>query len=80
MRQLARDIAGWEIGGLGTDVRGFYEPLGWENWRGPLGGLKDGRLVPTPDMRDIFVLRLAATQDIDVEAPLTVEYDGRIWG
>jgi len=80
MRRMADEIAGWQIGGLGTDVRGFYEPLGWENWRGPLAGLKDGELIPTPDMRDIFVLRLDASRDIDIDGPMTVEYDGRIWG
>lgn len=80
MRRMARDIAGWEMGGLGTEVRGFYEPLGWENWRGALAGLRDGAVIPTPEMRDIFVLRLGATRDIDIDAPLTVEYDGRIWG
>lgn len=80
MRRMASEIAGWDMGGLGTDVRGFYEPLGWENWRGPLAGLQEGNLIPTPDMRDIFVMRLATTRHIDIEAPLTVEYDGRIWG
>ncbi|HEY2887908.1 MAG TPA: GNAT family N-acetyltransferase [Candidatus Limnocylindrales bacterium] len=79
MRRIAIDIADYELGGLATDVRGFYEPRGWENWRGPLAGLKDDLVVPTPDMRDIFVLRLDATRDLDLDAALTVEFDGRIW-
>jgi hypothetical protein len=79
MRRLEAEIADYEIGCLETEVRGFYEPLGWELWRGPLAGLRDGELIPTPDQTGIMVLRLEATRDVDLDAPLAIEADGRTW-
>jgi hypothetical protein len=81
MRRLAAtaDAGGFEIGGLESELRGFYEPLGWQRWRGQLAGLTDAGLVPTPDQDGIFVLRLAHTPTIDIDAPLTIQADGRLW-
>jgi aminoglycoside 2'-N-acetyltransferase I len=79
MRRLADEIDDHEIGGLETEVRGFYEPLGWELWRGALAGLRDGELALTPDQTGIMVLRLAPTRDLDLDGPLTIEVNGRIW-
>lgn len=79
MRRLAESITDYEIGCLETERRGFYERLGWETWRGPLAGLKGSELIPTPDQHGIMVLRLADSQDIDLVAPLAIEWDGRIW-
>jgi hypothetical protein len=53
--------------------------LGWQRWRGQLAGLTDAGLVPTPDQDGIFVLRLAHTPTIDIDAPLTIQADGRLW-
>ncbi len=38
MRRLAAEVDDYDIGCLQTDLRGFYEPLGWELWRGDLAG------------------------------------------
>src|SRR5258706_8176115 len=38
MRRLAAEIDDYEIACLQTDRTGFYAPLGWELWRGPLAG------------------------------------------
>lgn len=79
MRRLASGLAGFDIGCLETDRPGFYERLGWESWRGPLAGLKGSEVIPTPDQQGILILRLPPSRDVDVDAHLTIEWDGRIW-
>ena len=37
MRRLAAEIGDYEIACLQTDRPEFYEPLGWEVWRGCTG-------------------------------------------
>ena len=76
---LAADVDGYEIGGLESELRGFYEPLGWVRWRGDRAAETDGGLVVTPDKDGVFVLRLARTPPLDVDGPLTVRADGRFW-
>jgi GNAT superfamily N-acetyltransferase len=80
MRRLAEEIGDYEIGCLQTDLRGFYEPLGWELWRGSLAGRGEGGLVPTPGQEGVMVLRLATTPPLDLDAALTIECQpDRIW-
>ncbi len=81
MRRLAQaaDVDGYEIGALESELRGFYEPLGWERWRGARAAQTDGGLVSTPDEEGVFVLRLARTPPLDVDGPLTIKADGRFW-
>lgn len=80
MLELARRIGDHDIGCLETDKPGFYDRIGWELWRGPLAGLKDGERLPTPDQQGIMVLRLPLTPpDLDLDGPLAVEVTGRIW-
>jgi aminoglycoside 2'-N-acetyltransferase I len=80
MRRLAAGIDDYELGCLQTDLRGFYEPLGWELWRGALAGRSEHGLVPTPDQRGVMVLRLAQTPPLDPDAQLTIEIQPlRIW-
>ena len=69
MRRLAEaaDGDGYQIGGLESELRGFYEPLGWERWRGARGAQTDGGLVATPDEEGVFVLRLARTPVLDID-------------
>jgi aminoglycoside 2'-N-acetyltransferase I len=38
MRHLASVVDDWDIACLETERVAFYERLGWEEWRGPLGG------------------------------------------
>ena len=80
MRQLAASIDDYEIGCLQTDIPGFYEPLGWELWRGPLAGRGDDGLIPTPDQRGVMVLRRPTTPPLDLDGLLTIEPQRhRIW-
>lgn len=42
----------FELGALSTGLRGFYQRLGWERWRG-LSFVQDGAtLIRTPDEED----------------------------
>ena len=80
MNLLADEIPDYEIGCLQTDVRGFYEPLGWELWRGPLAGRDEDKLIPTPDQRGVMVLRIARTPPLDLDRQLSIEVQPeRIW-
>jgi len=80
MRRLAGAIDDYEIGCLQTDRSTFYEHLGWELWRGPLGGRGEDGLVPTPEQRGVMVLQLPSTPPLDLDAPLTIECQpSRIW-
>lgn len=79
MRHLAQNIADYEIAGLETDRPGFYSRLGWELWRGPLGGRSEQGVIPTPEQTGIMILRLARTPALNLDGALTIECDGRIW-
>jgi aminoglycoside 2'-N-acetyltransferase I len=81
MRRLANDAnVDHDIACLDTDKVGFYAPLGWRVWRGPLAGRGPNGLVPTPDQRWIMVLALTRTPTLDLDAMLTIEMQpGRIW-
>jgi aminoglycoside 2'-N-acetyltransferase I len=80
MARLAAEIGDYEIACLQTDLRGFYERLGWELWRGPLAGRGEHGLIPTPDQRGVMVLRLARTPPLDLDTQLTIERQPhRIW-
>ena len=79
MRHLATVLSDFEMACLQTERVSFYARLGWEVWRGPLGGRRATELLPTPDEQGIMILRLPHTPPLDVERLLVVEYDGRIW-
>lgn len=81
MRQIARAIDGeYIIACLETDKPGFYERLGWQEWRGPLAGRSETGLIPTPDQQGIMILRLSQTPELDLKSMLTIECQtGRIW-
>jgi aminoglycoside 2'-N-acetyltransferase I len=81
MHQIAQAIDhDYVIACLETDKPGFYERLGWQTWRGPLGGRSENGLVPTPEQRGIMVLLLPQTPSLDLDSLLTIECQtGRIW-
>lgn len=80
MRYLAEVVADYQIACLETDRPGFYQRLGWEQWRGPLAGRSDDGLIPTPDQQGIMILRLPATPPLDLTWGLTIEANpARIW-
>lgn len=77
---VAATVTDYEIACLETGRPGFYERLGWVEWRGPLGGRSGDGLVPTPDQRGVMVLRLPRTPPLDVDDLLTIEATRlRIW-
>jgi aminoglycoside 2'-N-acetyltransferase I len=79
MRNLASAVTDYDIACLETEVFAFHERLGWEKWRGPLGGRSDEGLIPTPD-DGVMILRLPRTPDLDLNGLLTVERTpARIW-
>ena len=73
IRHLAAAIEDFDIACLETDREGFYERLGWEEWRGPLGGRSEEGVIPTPDQTGILILRLPRTPELDLDEPLTIE-------
>ncbi|MEM7130318.1 MAG: GNAT family N-acetyltransferase [Chloroflexota bacterium] len=82
MRHLTGVIPNYEIGALQTERVPFYSRVGWEVWRGPLAGRKaNGERIPTPDMGDdrVMIFRLPNTPELDLDSPLSIEYNGRIW-
>lgn len=80
MQRLAAAISDYEIACLETDRQAFYARLGWEEWRGPLGGRTDDRIIPTPEQDGIMILRLPATPPLDLDELLTIEAGRfRIW-
>jgi aminoglycoside 2'-N-acetyltransferase I len=81
MRRLGREIDDFDLGCLQTDLRSFYERFGWELWRGPLAGRRDGVAVPTPEQHGVMVLRLPSTPPIDADGQLSIEWQpNRFWG
>lgn len=72
MQYLATAVTDCEIGCLETDDPGFYRRLAWEEWRGPLGGRSEQRLIPTPDQKGIMILRMPATPRLDPGQLLTI--------
>ena len=64
---------GYVVACLETDATGFYERLGWREWRGPLAGRSDDGLIPTPDQRGVMVLRLPKAPPLDFATSLTIE-------
>jgi aminoglycoside 2'-N-acetyltransferase I len=81
MRELANQIADYDLACLETDRPAFYEQLGWQRWRGPRAGrAPGGQLTPTPDQQNIMILRLPNTPPLDLDRLLTIETQtGRIW-
>ena len=80
MRHLASVVGDCDIACLETDRVAFYERLGWEEWRGSLGGRSTKGFIPTPDQSGIMILRLGRTPNLDLHQLLTIEaHTARIW-
>jgi len=80
MRRLGSTLDDFDLGCLQTDLRGFYERVGWEQWRGPLAGRRDGHTAPTPDQQGVMVLRLPLTPPLDLDGRLSIEWQrNRFW-
>jgi aminoglycoside 2'-N-acetyltransferase I len=84
MREVGRIIdEEYEIGALATGSRAFYEPLGWELWRGPtFVRSQDGEWLRSSDSDGhVMVLRTSRTPaDLDVASPIAVDWrPGEPW-
>jgi aminoglycoside 2'-N-acetyltransferase I len=80
MQYLPTLLTDYEIACLETERREFYRRLGWEEWRGPLGGRSEQGLIPTPDQTGIMILRLPLTPPLELDEQLTIEANPfRIW-
>jgi aminoglycoside 2'-N-acetyltransferase I len=71
----------YELGGLSTGRRSFYERLGWRTWRGPLAVRTDDGDVPTPEERNaIMVLPTPVLPEPDLDATLVCDRrTGDVW-
>lgn len=79
LQRLAEEIRGFEIGGLSPSDTAFYARLGWAEWRGPLAIRTDQGKTETPD-EALMILRLPATPDLDLNAPISIEWrEGEVW-
>ena len=64
----------FEMGALATSVRGFYENLGWQRWRGPTYVRCGAELVRTEDEDDgIMVMPFGSSEGIDLASSLTCQ-------
>lgn len=80
MKYLASVVTDYLIACLETERVEFYQRLGWEEWKGPLGGRSEQELIPTPDQKGIMILRLPLTPQLDLNDQLTIEAgEFRIW-
>lgn len=73
MAELRSQIGQYDLGALSPSDPAFYEPLGWELWRGPLAIRSANGLLETPNDR-VMVMRLGRSRDIDVNRPMTAEW------
>ena len=74
-------IDAYDLGGLSTGRRRFYERLGWLGWRGPLAVRTPEGDVPTPEERNaIMVLPTPRVPDPDLDAALVCDWrTGDVW-
>lgn len=80
MRHLVSVVDDCDVACLETDRVAFYERLGWEEWRGSLGGRSAVGFIPTPDESGIMIFRLARTANLDLRQLLTVKaHPARMW-
>jgi GNAT superfamily N-acetyltransferase len=79
MARIAAEIRGYDLGALSPALQGFYERLGWEQWRGPTAIRRAEGLLPTAD-EEIMILRTAQTPPLDLDALITAEWrEGDVW-
>jgi aminoglycoside 2'-N-acetyltransferase I len=80
MQRLVQEFAGYDIAALSPSDAGFYRRLGWERWRGPLLVRTASGLKPSPDDEVCMIFRLAKSPELDLGAPLSIEWrPGEVW-
>ena len=79
MQRLALELGAYDLAALSPSGTTLYDRLGWERWRGPLSVRTAGGLVASPD-EELMVLRLAGSPELDLNAPLAVDWrPGEVW-
>ena len=84
MRRVGELIAEeYALGGLATGSNAFYERLGWETWRGPVGvRMPDGeRVRDAGEDGHVMVLRTSRSPaGLSIDAPVFVDWrPGNPW-
>lgn len=80
MKELGNQIASYDLGALSPSDPAFYEPLGWELWRGALAIRTQNGLLSTPPDEVVMIKRLERSRTIDVNQLLTAEWrQGELW-
>jgi len=75
VRELDRIVVrDYQLGGLSTGRRSFYERFGWRLWRGPLAVRTAEGDIPTPEEAGaILVLPTPSLPDPDLDATLVCD-------
>jgi len=83
MRMAVETIAEdgrYDIAALSPSNAGFYERLGWKQWRGPLYARKQTGLVAMPDDEEAMIYCLPTTPTLDLTCPISIEWrELEIW-
>ena len=82
MRRIGELIQeGYPLGVLSAGAYAFYEPLGWERWRGPtfVDG-SDGRTRTPADDGGIMILRTPRSPRLDIDGAIVCDWRlGDVW-
>lgn len=80
MRQICAEIQDFELAALSPFSVPYYARLGWELWDGPLFARTAAGLEPSPEDEEVMIYRLPKTAELDLAAPLSVEWRaGDVW-
>ena len=71
----------YALGALSTGTHAFYEPLGWERWRGQtfVDGPRGQERTPDDD-GDVMILRTARSPHLDLDGDIVCDWRlGDVW-
>ncbi|MEM8863136.1 MAG: GNAT family N-acetyltransferase [Chloroflexota bacterium] len=80
MRRIIKEVQDFELAALSPFSVPYYGRLGWEPWGGPLFARTADGIEPSPEDEEVMIYRLPKTPDLDLSAPLSVEWRaGDVW-
>lgn len=80
MRKVVEEIQDFDITGLAPFNVDYYARLGWELWRGQMFERSDDRLIASPADERVMIYRSTKTPELDLDAPISVEWRvGEVW-
>ena len=82
MRRIGELIRNrYALGGLSTGAYAFYEPLGWERWRGPTFVDRPSGRERTPgDDGDVMILQTPRSPLLDLDGDIVCDWRrGDVW-